>query len=428
MIVMGTSSTGIPGAYCGSRSRAMIRLAHCADTHLDAEAKVNGKTVLGPDGKNIRSEDRIRCFRAAAEGAIERGCNLFLHAGDLFERNKPTPAEYCAAQEIFDLILEHMPVVACADNHGSVESTTERHAIEPLRGRHPNLHIVTRPLIVQIVRHETHLFGPGKRSLEVRDPVQVAVLPSPRRSIVAAKDEFKGLSPEGVNALISDKLRAIIRSFRARLDPALPAILMFHGRVQGAWLTDLQQATGGDQIALMPEDFEGFDYTALGDFHGYQQVGERAWYSGATDRTSFNEEHQAKGWICAELMEHTVGKTVVHEFVETPARRYVTYSSEELPENPCYYADVSEAPIYRVKGRVSQEEYDALAPVLAKWREIPTFSDQLEITRQTTARSEAMTADLSEEASLRLWHETNSRSEDLGELLVEHRRLAGAGK
>lgn len=394
----------------------MIRLAHVSDTHLDGDARVNGKIVLGPDGQNIRAEDRIRCFRAAAQGAIERGCNLFLHAGDLFERNKPTPSEYCAATEILDLLVQHMPVVAVADNHGSVESVSERHAVEPLIGRSPHLYIYIRPEL-QIISTEEGL-------------VQVATLPSPRRSIVAAKEEFKGLSPEGVNALISDKLRAIIRGFRARLDPALPAILMFHGRVQGAWLTDLQQATGSEQIALMPEDFEGWDYVALGDFHGYQQVGDRAWYSGATDRTSFNEEHQAKGWICAELMEHTAGKTVVHELVETPARRYLTLHPQDLqaPWVPVWNErPMEEVPILRVKGRVSQGEYDALQPILAKWREIPTFFDQLEISRTTTARSEAMTADLSEEASLRVWHETNNRPEDLGALLVEHRRIAGAG-
>ncbi len=390
----------------------MIRLAHVSDTHLDAEAKVNGRIVLGPDGKNIRSEDRIRCFRAAVMGAIERGCNLFLHAGDLFERNRPTPAEYCAASEIFDLIPDTISCVVIADNHGNVESVSERHAIEPLAGRHPNLHVSVRPELLALQT--------------AGGPVQVATLPSPRRSIVAAKDEFKGLSPEGVNALISDKLRAIIRGFRARLDPAIPSILMFHGRVQGAWLTDLQQATGSEQIALTPEDFAGWTYVALADFHGYQQVAPNAWYSGATDRTSFNEEHQAKGWICAELMEHTAGKTVVHEFIETPARRYVTFSPEGLPEYPPSYADPSEAPIVRVKGRVTQEEYDALAPLLAKWREIPTFSEQIEIARITTARSKEMTAGLDEESALRIWAEANGREAELPSLLVEHRRLSEA--
>ncbi len=393
----------------------MIRIAHISDTHIDSEARVHGKIVFGPDGRNIRAQDRLRCFRAAVEGAIERGCHLVLHAGDLFERNRPTPAEYCATQEILDgLAAARIPCVIIADNHGAVESAAERHAIAPLAGR-PGLDISIRP---ELLRIET-----------AAGPVEVATLPSPRRSIVASKEEYKGLSPEAVNGLISNKLRTIIRDFRARLDSSVPAILMFHGKIIGAWLNDLQQATGFDQVALTPEDFAGWVYVALGDFHGYQQVAANAWYSGATDRTSFNEERQAKGWLCMELVHHTVGKTIIREFLETPARRYFTLGPEDLTDEMLASArahaeDLATCPIYRLTGRVSQEEYDALQPLLVRWREIPTFGEELEIARQTTARSREMTSGLSEEGALRLWHEANNRPEDLAALITEHQRLS----
>ena len=396
----------------------MIRIAHIADTHIDADARVHGRLVLGPDGRNIRADDRVRCFQAAVDGAIARGCHLVLHAGDLFERNRPTPAEYCEAQGIFDrLAAARVPCVLIADNHGSIESATERHAVEPLTGR-PGLTVSVR---AELLRIET-----------AAGPVQVATLPSPRRSILAAKEELKGLSPEAINALISEKLRAVLRPLRAGLYPSLPAILMFHGKIIGAWLTDLQQATGTEQIALTPEDFEGWDYVALGDFHGYQQVAPNAWYSGATDRTSYNEEHQAKGWICAEMVAHKVGMAVVREFIETPARRYITWEPAEIRDEGLLAQaedeaqDLASVPIFRAKGIVSQEEYDALQPLLAHWREIPTFGEELEISRQTTARSKDMTSDLTEEGALRLWHGSNNRPEDLGLLLAEHRRIAGA--
>lgn len=387
----------------------MLRICHLSDTHLDDRATVAGRILLDAQGRNIRGEDRRRCFRSAAGGTIERGCNLILHTGDLFEHNKPLPSEYCAATEVLDL-WRTTPVVVLADNHGNAESETERHAIEPLAGRRPNLYISVRPELLTIST--------------TGGLVQVATLPSPRRSIVAAKEEFKGLGPEAVNAVISDKLRAIIRGFRTQLKPDLPAILMFHGKVQGAWLNDLQQQTGSEEIALTPEDFEGWNYVGLGDFHGYQHVAPNAWYSGATDRTSFNEEHQAKGWICAEFKENDEGLRVpVVEFIATPARRYVTLSLDEL-----HHTGDLENVIYRVKGKVSQDEYDALAPDLARWRTCELFSDELEITRQTRARSADMTADLSPEGALGEWHRSNNRSEDIGGLLQEHQRLVGAGK
>lgn len=383
-----------------------MKIAHTSDSHLDDRALVAGKIVLDDQGRNIRSQDRIRCFRSVAEESIARGCDLILHAGDLFEHNKPTPAEYCAAEEILDLWSE-TPLVLLADNHGSVESATERHAIEPLIGRRPNLYVSVRPELLTIPT--------------AAGPVQVCTLPSPRRSIVAAKDEYRGLSPEGINALISDKLRGIIRNFRGQIRPEIPAVLMFHGKLIGAWLTDLQQVTGTEQIALTPEDLAGWDYVALGDFHGWQQVAETAWYSGSSDRVDFSEEHQTKGWICAELVEHTAGKTVVHELVETPARRFVTLDPDELI-NSQPHPEI----IYRVKAKLGQEAYDALAPHLVRWRQsTPLFSEQIEITRITRARSEEMTGDLSAEKALRIWHETNARGEDLEALLEAHREIAG---
>ena len=405
----------------------MIRLAHCSDTHLDADARAAGKILRDAQGLNVRFEDRKRAFRSAAEGAIERGCHLFIHSGDTFERPRPTPAEYCAAEEVFDLIVQHMPCITIADNHSAVESAAERHGVEPLMGRNPHLHV---SVAAELLTIQT---GAG--------PVQVCTLPSPRRSIVAAQDETRGLSPAAINALISDKLRSLIHGFRARLDPTLPSILVYHGGVQGAWLTDLQQATGTEAIRLNPQDLDGVDYCALGDFHAMQQVTPRAWYSGATDRCSFGEESQAKGWLYVELSKDKELLPVVH-MVETPARRYVTYSPEELtaafnpshcPPDPIEHLstmDVADPdyPIIRVKGSCTQEEYDSLQPLLARMRTLPIFSEQIEVTRETRARSAGMTGALTPEASLRLWHSENNRPEDLDRLLAAHRKIAGAAR
>jgi DNA repair exonuclease SbcCD nuclease subunit len=398
----------------------MLKLSHTADSHLDASAYVWGKPILGSDGRNVRAVDRVRCFQSVVDGAIARGCNLFLHAGDVFERNKPTPAEYCDAEALFDQVTSHMPCVVCADNHSAVESVTERHGIEPLSGRHPRLYVSVRPELLTI---ET---AAGR--------VQVATLPSPKRSVVAGKDEYRGLSPAAINALISDKLRAIIQGFRARLDPALPSILMIHGQIAGAWLNDLRQSTGTQDIALLPEDLDGWTYAALGDYHRPQQVTPRAAYAGSSDRTDSSQEHQAVGWLYVEL--DGAGALPRIEQVETPARRYITYAPEDLataPIEPLHSLDIGspDYPIVRCTGRVSQEAYDTLRPVLAQWREIPTFSDQLEVSRTTRARNEHLTAELDDEAALREWHASEQRGEDVEELVGEYRRcveLMGVGK
>jgi len=391
----------------------MIRLCHLSDSHLDDRATVAGRIVLDAEGRNIRSLDRIRCFRAAIEGAIERDCDLIIHAGDLYEHNKPWPSEECAAIEILDLLGDNRPFAIVADNHGNVESNVEKHAIEPLIGRRPWWYVFTRPELRVI---------PTKSG-----PVQVAGLPSPRRSALAATEECRGLSPEGLNALITDKLRKVLRFLRSQLDPSLPAMLIAHLKIAGAWMSAAKRAGDYGEIALSPDDFAGWDYVALGDFHRCQSVAPNAWYSGSTDRCDHGEETNTPGWLYVGLPGS--GLLPVIGRVETPARRFQTVSLEDL-DSPALIAEarlaainLQSCPIYRAMGVLDQDSYDRLAQALAGWRSVPTFSESLEVVRTTRARSELMTGSLSDEDALRLWHSTNGRSEDVELLLEEHRRI-----
>lgn len=384
----------------------MIRICHLSDTHLDDRATVAGRIVLDSEGRNIRSLDRIRCFRTAIDGAIARDCDLVIHSGDLYEHNKPWPSEECAALEILDLLGEDRPFAIVADNHGNVESAVERHAIEPLIGRRPWWHVFTKPELRII---------PTKSG-----PVQVAGLPSPRRSALAAAEECRGLSPEGLNALISDKLRKVLRFLRSQIDPSLPAILVAHLKIAGAWMTAAKRAGDYGEIALTPTDFAGWDYVALGDFHRCQQVAPNAWYSGSTDRCDFGEEQDSKGWLHVQIGNSSGPRTTV-EFVPTPARRFRTLLPDAANGLQLTVSDPDI--IYRVKGEVSQEQYDAMQPLLTYWRGNPLFSEELEVTRTTRVRSEAMGESLTDEEALREWCVVNGRAGELPGLLEEHQGL-----
>ena len=387
----------------------MLRVAHLSDTHLSDRETVAGRIVLDAEGRNIRSLDRIRCFRAAIEGAIERDCDLVVHAGDLYEHNKPWPSEECAAIEILDLLGDDRALAICADNHGNVESSVEKHAIEPLIGRRHWWYVFTRPELRVI---------PTKSG-----PVQVAGLPSPRRSALAATEECKGLSPEGLNALISDKLRKVLRFLRSQLDPSLPAILVAHLKIAGAWMNAAKRAGDYGEIALSPTDFTGWDYVALGDFHRCQEVAPNAWYSGSTDRCDHGEEGNAPCWLHVEMAGP--GLLPVIERVETPARRFKTFRPDEIGHVLGNGLIWDPETIYRVKGEVTQAEYDQMQSPLALWRRNPLFSEELEVTRTTRVRSEAMGKSLTDEEALREWCVVNGREGECAGLLEEHRALTG---
>ncbi len=396
----------------------MLRIGALSDTHLDEKATAAGKIILDADGRNIRAADRERCLAAAIDGMIERGVDLILHAGDLFDHPRPTPAEYVIAEREMDRAAAQAHTVMVACNHGLAASPTEQHAIAPLAGRRASLKVYLRPEMHNIFIDAFDL------------AIQVAVLPFPSKALLLAKDEYAGRPPEEVNAIIAAKLSAIVRGFRATLDPALPSVLLTHLMVKEAVFGNDQQADFG-MLAMSAEDFDGFDLVVAGDVHRHQLIGERFLIPGSTDRCSFGEEHEPKGWCYVEL--DGPGAVPRVELVETPARQYLTLTPEALIPEMIQSIEVASSypesvPIYRLKGKVTQEEYDALQPTLAKLRGFPTFSEALEVTRTTRARSEAMKQDLSAEAALKLWHEANSRPEDLAELLEEHAALVGSGK
>ncbi len=343
---------------------------------------------------------------AVAEGAIERGVDIVLHSGDLFDVARPTPREYVIAEQFIDRICgAGIPLAMIACNHGLSQSPLEAHALAPLIGRHPNLHILLRPDVITV---ETK-----------SGPIQIAGLPWPQRSTLAARDELAGLAPEALNALISDKLDLVIHSLLARRTPGIPLVLLGHIMLEEAVFSNDETAPDTGQILVSAEDLMGFDAAILGDIHRAQSFGleGRVFYTGSTDRCSFGEEAEPKGWWLVTLDGDRFGT----EQIETPARRYCTLTPDELIHSEPYPEIV-----YRIKGRVTQEEHDALAPHLARWREgTELFTEALEVVRQTRARAEEMSGDLSAEAALRLWHATNARKEDLGELIEAHRGMGG---
>lgn len=391
-----------------------MKIAATGDNHLNEKATVAGKLVLGPDGRSIRAADRERCLMAVADGAVGHAVDVALNSGDLFDSARPTPAEYVIAEAYVDRICRAgIPLVIVADQHGLPQSPLEAHALAPLIGRHENLYVLLRPEVITV---ETHA-----------GPLQIAGLPWPRRSMLAAKEEAATLSPEALNALISEKLGLIVHALLAQRTPGIPCILLGHVMLREAIFSNDGTAPDTGQIILSAEAFAAFDAAVLGDIHRAQSFGPegRIFYAGSTDRVKADEEHEPKGWWLVKMEGARAGGYCFEkELIETPARRYCTLTPDELIHSEPYPEIV-----YRIKTKITQEEYEALAPHLARWREAtPLFAEQVEISRQTRARSEEMRGDLDPETNLKLWHQVNERPEDFGELLEAHREIAGMAK
>ncbi len=76
-----------------------------------------------------------------------------------------------------------------------------------------------------------------------------------------------------------------------------------------------------------------FTYVALGHIHKFQNLNDGSKppivYSGSIERIDFTEEKEKKGFILGEIFDGSSGWECRFEFVETPARRFITIETDE---------------------------------------------------------------------------------------------------
>lgn len=365
-----------------------ITFGHIADIQMCEGFTTAGRLIIDPEtGKNERLLDIHRCLDYAIDTMVEKGCRVIFVAGDLTETEKPTPNEQGFLRVSLEKAARKCPVIAILGNHDLSKNPKDACSLEFLKGRH-NIYVIERPSVLYL-EGDTVNETPSE-TWPQPDCMKIFVLPFPSKSIAGGEAEGKSIAE--LNKLVSNKLRVVLESFRSEIDHRVPNALLAHITVAGA-----EGATNDQMLMfdpnLLPLDLAGFDYVALGHLHKFQRVGENAYYSGSIDRMDFNEEEDQKGFIIGTFE----GKDAMVEFIETPARRFETLTPEFL-ESPIWEEQVDERTIYRIRGEVAKEQYEALKPLI---REFPVpLLNKLTVKREVRVRDIGMTDELKEEDAL----------------------------
>lgn len=212
------------------------RILHTADWQLGLRLNF----VPGEAGARLRAE-RFACVERIARLGSELAVDAVLVAGDVFDDNgvgKETVQQAREALGAFD-----RPVVLLPGNH---DPATADSALRQLVGKPPHVHVAldTEPL----------RFG----ALEVHP------CPLVRRHDYG--DPTANLPPrEGAGGV---------------------RVALAHGGVLDFGETS-EAPNRIDPQAVLDK---GFDYLALGDWHGVYRVNARAWYAGAPEATRFKEK------------------------------------------------------------------------------------------------------------------------------------------
>jgi len=292
-----------------------VKCLHLADAHFDAA-----------------NADRALASLAVAEETGRREeVDFFALAGDLFHRGiqNSSAARLPDLIEAMKRLLNVAPVFAV--------SGTLTHDVA---GCYAPLESVG-----------LRLLGPGEHlTLETEDErCLIMGLPEPSKTWLLAGSN--GISADEANERVKVELRKILLGLgAARAEhPEIPAVLIYHGAVEGAALANGQLLEGG--IALGREDLAlvGADYYALGHIHLRQQIpGLPAWYAGSAFPVDWAEVDK-KGCNLVELEPlgglgpDETGTRAVVTFVPFPHRaraKAVWTLGEPVPEYPVDGTDI----------------------------------------------------------------------------------------
>ncbi|MCA9742966.1 MAG: exonuclease SbcCD subunit D [Deferribacteres bacterium] len=268
-----------------------MRFVHFSDTHLGFSDlnKIDATT-----GINQRESDFYRAWWQAIDKILELKPDFVVHAGDLFQTPRPNNRAIRVGLEGIQRLNDaDIPFVVVAGNH-----STPR------------------------IRQTGSIFE------------SIALFPKVHAAYQSKYERFR----VGECALhcvphcsLSDELSAAYQAVERDAD-AKYQLFVTHG----AW-----RESDGDLIGSVGEFNEqyienpakklniAFDYIALGHYHKYLRVAENAYYSGSTERTSFNEVGYSSGLILVDLAQKT------HEYVEIQSRPMLSIGPLDCAQLTC---------------------------------------------------------------------------------------------
>ncbi|MEZ4564975.1 MAG: DNA repair exonuclease [Thermomicrobiales bacterium] len=262
-------------------SRATLRIAHLADTHLG----YSGYGKSDPEtGRNQRAVDFERAFAHVIDDILARDVDLVIHAGDVFHHTRPSWHTLALfVQQMRRLELAGIPSVVIAGNHDTPRLRTSGSLYSVMELSLPRVRFITGYMSEEQPYPEFDLVVHGVPHGSLVNPDPPLILPeSGKRNVVVTHGVAAGAKMAG-------------------------------SREQGE--TELRGNVFDTEI----------DYVAMGHIHLRQIVGLNKAYSGSTERTSWGDQGATPGYALVTL--GSPGDLAQVEFIDTPARPMETLAA-----------------------------------------------------------------------------------------------------
>lgn len=240
-----------------------------------------------------RFDECVRVHEWIAQDIAERGVDLVLHSGDVYDR-RSTPNERDAVARWAQAITLSAPLVVVRGNHDALDDLP---LLELLETANP-IKVVESARVVRVAGAE------------------IACLGWPQKASVLAAAQAEGR--EHGEQAASEALRSVLRGMGAQFEGTGPRLLLAHAMVRGSVTSTGQPLVGCDlELGLDDLALAGADAYLLGHIHMPQQwkIGAApVVYPGSPRRTAFGELEE-KGYLLVEFE----GREVLSlEWVPTP--------------------------------------------------------------------------------------------------------------
>lgn len=250
-----------------------MKFIHCSDTHLGFSDyyKIDPQT-----GVNQRELDFYRTWQLLIDEILQRRPDFVIHAGDLFHSTRPSNRAIAVALEGIQRVSEAgIPFVLISGNHSTPK-----------------------------IRSTGSIFE------------SIALFPGIHAAFQSRYEQFS-IGEATVHCIPHCSLTEDLQSAFAAIHPASATrfqILVAHG----AWAGNKSFSMGEFNEQQLPDPEEilaiHFDYVALGHYHKHIRIKSHICYSGATERTSFNESDNTTGFVEVDLENQQIRQ------VELPSR------------------------------------------------------------------------------------------------------------
>ncbi len=282
-----------------------MKIIHTGDLHLGF-----------PLYKEEVNFDYFKSFAFAVDYALENRADLFVVAGDLFDKRDPqTAIQRGFAREINRLVKRGIPAFIVTGNHEGSPNPDR------------NIHLdVYRELEIEGVTIAK------KISLFTISKINIISVPYPFKRNLMPKEEYRDKSEEEISRVMNEKIIQAIDEACLKITNDLPTIVVAHLPVLEGHIGEEAYANFALDMPMSIEelDREFFSYIALGHFHQKQVMSSKRFahpfvYSGSIDRLSFGEEEVDKGFFDIDVNDKD-HKASFH-FIKNPyARDFYTIS------------------------------------------------------------------------------------------------------